>query len=139
MKILRKITVLITILALMGPMLLHVQAQETADEQRQEILDDTEKAVEQKAKGILQESFFNNLKSLVGTTCDLYAFGIDFVNYVFDGQWSPLFAILDILDLFRNETWRELIWAVSDKRDELMKQLAGASKQDCVLNTAVPG
>lgn len=87
---------------------------------------------------IVDEVLFQNLSALAGPSCSLYALGNDLVNFFYDGQWSVLDSVLEISVLFRNGSWRELIWAINDQREAYVNELTKLKKQQCVLTFARP-
>jgi hypothetical protein len=93
---------------------------------------------EESGKELADELLFDNIASLAGSSCSLYALGTDLVNIAYDGQWSFIDSMLEISVLFRNESWREIIWEVTDKREAFVKALVKLEKQRCLLGFAKP-
>jgi len=87
---------------------------------------------------VVDEVVFENLSRLAGPACSLYAVGIDLVNVFYDGQWAFYDPLLEMSVLFRNQSWRELIWALNDQRDAFVEQLTAMRKRQCVLNFSLP-
>lgn len=90
------------------------------------------------AREIADEVIFDNIASLAGSSCSLYSLSVDLVNIAYDGQWSFIDSMLELSVLFRNEPWREIIWAVSDKREAFITELTKLKKQRCLLGFAKP-
>lgn len=93
---------------------------------------------------------FDNLTGLVGPTCSLYGLGYEILNSVYDDETfggggvgqiipMPIQSIAEISVLFRSEPWRNLIWALDDRRTSLLEQRAQLQKQKCYFNAAVGG
>jgi hypothetical protein len=93
---------------------------------------------DESGRELVDELLFDNIASLAGSSCSLYAAGIDLVNLAYDGKWTFQDSILEIAVLFRNEPWREISWAVSDQREEYAKELVSLEKQRCLLGFAKP-
>ena len=87
-------------------------------------------------EGVADELLFKQIQSIAAPACQLYALGVDFVNF-FD-RWNVTNSLVDITILFRNEQWRELIWAIDDRRDLIRQQLSRAERQRCTLAFALP-
>ncbi|MGE3279191.1 MAG: hypothetical protein AB7J40_05435 [Candidatus Altimarinota bacterium] len=90
------------------------------------------------AESLVDEVVFDNLNRLAGPACNLYGLGVDLVNFVYDGQWPLYASLLEISVLFRNESWRELIWALNDQRDAFLDQLVRLKKRRCVVAFGLP-
>ncbi len=86
---------------------------------------------------LANEVVFDNIAALAGPSCSLYSLGIDFKSFFWDGPWSLLDPILSITVLFRNEAWRNLIWALEDEREVLMSQISALEKKKCLLTFAL--
>ncbi len=82
---------------------------------------------------LANEVVFDNIAAVAGPSCSLYALGLDFKSFFWDGAWSLLEPILSITVLFRNEAWRNLIWALEDEREVLMSQISALEKKKCLL------
>lgn len=122
------VTLLLTIqLSLMG----YTHAQELTDEQVDKLAEDT-------ARDLADELVFENISSLASSACSLYGLGVDLVNVAYDGQWSFVDSLLEITVLFRNDPWRELIWAIKDQKEVFVEDLVGLKKQRCMLGFASP-
>jgi len=86
---------------------------------------------------VLDELLFDNIASLAGPVCDLNALlTVDFASWP-GQQWSFVWSLLDITVLARNEPWRELIWALDDRRAELVEEMSVVKKKKCLLNASL--
>lgn len=90
------------------------------------------------AKDVANNVLFNNIASLAGASCSLYGLGVDLVNVAYDGQWSFVDSMLELSVLFRNQSWREIIWSVEDEREAFVQKLVALKKQRCLLGFAAP-
>lgn len=81
---------------------------------------------------VADELVFDNLSSLAGSACDLFALGVDVTSLLSTDQWSYVESLLEVTVLFRNQSWRELIWALNDEYDRMGDQLTQLKKQQCV-------
>jgi len=81
---------------------------------------------------VADEVVFDNLSSLAGSACDLFALGVDVTSLLSTDQWSYVDSLLEVTVLFRNQSWRELIWALNDEYDRMGDQLTQLKKQQCV-------
>lgn len=100
--------------------------------------EDVDEINQQTVDILADELVFENIASLAGSSCSLYALGVDLVNLAYDGQWSFLESLLEVSVLFRNQPWRELIWAINDQREAYVTELTSLQKQRCVLAFAKP-
>jgi hypothetical protein len=116
------------VLMLMGQLMVPVSAQE----------DSVSGLLEETATGIVDEVLFDNLSRLAGPSCSLYGLGVDLVNFFYDGQWSFIDPLLEVMVLFKNESWRELSWAMNDQREAYLEQLTSLEKRRCVLAFGLP-
>ncbi|MDP3975794.1 MAG: hypothetical protein Q8P95_02660 [bacterium] len=71
------------------------------------------------------------VRPVVPAACGLYSLGIDLLNLGGEG-WSMLKSLLDMTVLFRNESWRNLLWGIEDKREQLMTQRTALEQQWCL-------
>lgn len=132
MKRVLSITMLVSLIAqAMGPLSYAQANQALPDDSLSEYASDV-------GSDIVDEVLFQNLSALAGPSCSLYALGQDLVNFFYDGQWSVLDSVLEISVLFRNSSWRELIWAINDQREAYINELTKLKKQQCVLTFARP-
>jgi len=97
-----------------------------------------ENTVKTKAEEIADKTIFNNFAALAGPTCGLYGLGVDIVNFFYSGSWSPVESLLEVSALFKNNSWRELIWALDDQKEVFVKQMTELRKQQCVLGFSLP-
>lgn len=121
MKYLYKIVAMLMILALLAPVTV-VYAQEQVGQE-----------LGKKAEEIEEDVIFDNISALAGPACGLYGLGLNLINFAYDGQWSFIFSLLDITVLFRNNNWRELLWAMEDQRKAWLEESIDLEKKKCAV------
>ncbi len=123
--------ILLLIAQISAPLSYAQEEEKTANEEIAEFANES-------GRDLADEILFENIASLAGSSCSLYALGTDLVNIAYDGQWSFTDSMLELSVLFRNESWREIIWAVTDEREAFIKELVKLKKQRCLLGFAMP-
>ncbi len=110
----------------------------------------TKELLKNVTEGTANSVIFDNLTKLVGPTCSLYGLSFEILNSVYDDETfggsgigqiipMPIQGIAEISVLFHSEPWRNLIWALDDRRTALLEQRAQLQKQKCYFNAAVGG
>lgn len=85
---------------------------------------------------LADEVVYEQIEAVARPACQLYGLGVDVVNFF--EPWNIQQSLVDITVLFRNEDWRELIWAIDDRRDQIRDRLLRLRQQECLLNFALP-
>lgn len=85
---------------------------------------------------LADEVVYKQIEAVARPACQLYGLGVDVVNFL--DVWNIQNSLVDITVLFRNEDWRELIWAIDDRRDVMRDRLVGLKQQQCLLNFSIP-